>query len=222
MSDVLSQLRKNLSSNILIIILVGLIGLVVFSQFLIFPQNFDSSEKLANLLRVVRPDSTMTLSSQANELIIVLDIKEVDQARFKDFLADLGMNRDSNFSQMRLQLNSEMMNKINPILPLTVKMEISPKEIEFLSHNFRDLSSSVPNNTFHYATSSGVLNLQFRGANNFDLAVSDPQPLIFEATQSGKIYLSNQLQPLVSLLSEVDKFSLKVNNKSASGKIQLK
>lgn len=222
MSDVLSQPRTHLSSNILIIVLVILIGAVVLANFLIFPRNFDSGEKLTSLLRVIRPDSTLTLSSESDELKIVWDIKEADRERFKDFLENLGMNRDSNILEMKLRLNTEMMNKINPILPLNVKMEISPKKIEFLSNNFRDLSSSVPNNTFHYATSSGVLNLQFRGANNFDLAVLSPQSLVSEATVSGKIYLSNQLQQFVSLLSEVDKFSLKVNNKSASGKIQLK
>lgn len=230
MNDVLPKALKFFLHNFLIFILIGLIGLVVLSNFIIFPQNFGSSEKLSNLLRVVRPNSTLTFSSQADDLKVVFDIKEADQERFKDFLENLGMNRDSSISEVKLRLNPEMMNKINPMLPLTVKMEISPKKIEFLSNNFKDLSSSVPNNTFHFATSSGVLNLEYRGANNFDLAVSDPQPLVFEATTSGKIYLSPQLQQFASYLLQVDKFSLKVNNigmrpdgrKSAIGSIELK
>lgn len=195
-----------------IVLLIILIILIIF--LFVFQNQSWVKEKLTK-------QSTADIFVEGNFLKINFKIKDSDQAKLNSLIANLGVSNDF-LNGISLELDQSSLAKLSKNLPTQVKLQITEKSLSFQGSNSSLLNTSLPSKSIHYATGASDINLNFRNDENYNLEITDPAVLAYNATSSGTLHLSSKLQGLFPILSKIAKINLAVNNKSWNGEILLK
>ncbi len=189
----------------LTIILIGVVAGIIY---------FHPQELLS------RSYADLTLSD--NQLSVKLTITSPDQAMFNQFMSNLGAN--SAPTDFSLNLGDQTSQQLKNYLPTSVRvyLVVTSKSLAFQSQQSSGLESSLPIQSYHYATNSAEMDLQTDGSGQTHLDILDPSTLIESATSSGQLYLSNQLAPLFPSLQKVSTIEIEINGGSLKGSINLK
>ncbi len=223
--------KHSLTLPILILILsvlvVGLVFTIVTNRF--FPTVNFVKQGVSRWVEKtgLRPKSSLEINEELGEasdsgrLVFKFSVVNRDQLNVKQLSDRLGIGEDW-INGIAINLNSQSLEKLKPLLPARVNLEFKEGEVNFSSGGGLALKSSLPEKSYQVATGGGILNVRGSGVENFDLQVTEPAKLALESSRSGKLYLSKQLSGFLSVLEKVISVSLTVNDKNMMGNIKLK
>ncbi len=186
----------------------------MFSKINVFASDIASGKlwKEKSQARVYLADGSLKVNFQ---------ISTVDQSAVKAFNQKLGVS-DEYLQGVAIKIDSESQQKLQSFLPVNLTLEIEDDRIIFQNGIIAGFASSLVTKTMEYATGSSKLKISHYSPTEFLLDITDPEPLLQEATASGKFVLSDKLLPLYPILERVSTIEMSVNGKSVSGEVKLK
>ena len=188
------------------LILLGVLGLGV----LIFQRGY-----FVNL----SSKSYIDLSDQGG-LSLKVSIDPKDEKIYRQFLANANAQ---DLRDLKLNLDKETMTNLDKILPQRVNLRFkNSKDLMFSSQRGISLKSSYTGQEYNLATGSARAHFSLRGDKDYSAEITDPAPLLKEATSSGSFYLAPPLQGLFPILDKVATIKISVDNGNISGEVKLK
>ena len=232
----MNLLRKLKRKSSIIIALIILLGLLVLVLLLVVPvQGFhlnDVPKWVTNQLknsniqdwlekRGVLESSTADVFIEDGYLRFTFKIDNNDKLKVIEFNRRLGVGGDY-LDGVSIKLDPDSLNRLQPMLPVHVKLDFDDSKVSFSSQASNLLSPGFSGQNYNIATGSGKLGFQAKDAQNFELQIQDPEPVLQYATGSGQLHLSTKLNPLFPILEKVSSINLTVNGKNVQGEMRLK
>ena len=175
---------------------------------------------LSQITNRISNRSYAEISDQNGALSIVLSINQSDEPIYSQFISKAGAQ---DVRKLSLNLNKDTMTNLDQILPKKVMLyPKSDSELDFSSGNHPSLNSSVTGQDYDFATASAKAHFNLKDGKDYSADISDPLPLLIEASRSGNFYLANDLQGLFPILGKVATIRISVDNGEISGEIKLK
>lgn len=225
----LQQLKKIFKSKtvllfLALIILTILLAEETFYNPKVFSRTFDDLKVLATKLyegNVFKEKSSAKIWTENQSLKFKFQITSNDKAAINQFNQKLGIGNEY-LDGISLDLDPETIKELNNFLPVDVTVKITPESINFSNGGTSGIVSSLVGDAKEYSTGSGKLRYRQSLDTEFQLEITDPEPLLKDATASGKFVLSDKLQPLFPILARVGTIEMNVSGKSVNGNISLK
>ncbi len=165
--------------------------------------------------------SSADISVDNQAVRINFKIKPEDMEVASVFSTNLGVD-DSWMEGMSFNLNPATLDLLRSSLPKHVLLRFSPKQVSLENKGGLSLRSSLTNREYKLASGSGSLNAIAGGDRDYQIAITDPAPLLRFASSSGQLHLSAQMEGIFPILSKVATMTLSVHDSNVDGKIILK
>lgn len=163
------------------------------------------------------------LNISLTDLKVNLDfnLTEEDKPKFQEFIGNwFGVTEE--VKNVSLGVDKGLKAFLLPNLPAELALKISEKSLEFVGQNSPGLQNALINTDLEFATGSAKLSLKYLDATRFQLAIENPDDLVYYATSSGMITASDKVEGLFKSLPRVATIEVNVNGKNISGKVVLK
>lgn len=209
--------KRFLLAVILSVLLV--FSAVVLTVTQIIPNQKFLRQVIEDTLKVERSSADVFI--EGNHLNFKFKIVKKETQNFGQFAQNLGVNV-SVFENLSIELDKDSLEKISPILPVTLFLEFEPKSVKFSDKSLSPLKSAISKSEFEFATGSGKLVLNAKSAQDFYMKLTDPKPLLEYATASGQINLANKTYAMFPILEKIARMELRVNGRYVSGEVILK
>lgn len=187
-------------------------GIIIFLILILFSNKFLLSQTIHK--------STANFSVQGSKLVIDFDIADIDQDSAIKLSKTLGVNTNWT-GGIELELDKQSLEWIEDKNPEKVYLDFSDDSISFNSSPVYALNNVLPEERINFSTGSARLNLVRKRNGDFNLKLKDPQDLIFYATSSGKLTISEKMQILFPILNKIDTIDITLQEKSVKGRISL-
>lgn len=209
--------KRFLLSVILSVLLIFSLAVLIITQ--IIPNQKYFFQFLQKSLK--GESSSAEVFVDNGRLTFKFKIVKKDELNTGQFAQNLGI-KNSVFENFSLELDKNSLDKIGPILPVKVDLDITPKRIWFSNTGLNPLKSGLSKTTYNFATRSGKLDLKVNSPQDFDMQIIDPKVILEDATSSGKINLTSKSYAMFPILAKIDRIELRVNGRNVSGEIMLK
>lgn len=208
----ISQIMNFRSKKWTILLLVFLIifSLGVFIQFSLnsFSQNPFSRQSGVNISLV---DLKLKLD---------FDITKEERPQFNAFIRNwFGETDEINNISFAVDENLEEFLKAS--LPVKLILDTDGKTLNFKSKSVVPLQNPLVKNDFEFATGSGKLSVKYTDPSKYQLSIENPADLVFYATSSGTLTISQKIERLFQTLPKLATIELNVSGKNIAGKIVL-
>ena len=207
-----------------LIVLTGLLALETFYNPKVFSQTLGDVKMLAIKLyegNVFKEKSLVKIRTENQSLKLEFHISPKDQPLLDQFNQKLGVD-DGYLEGISIDLDPVTIKKLDNFLPVELTMKVSPQNLNFSSGMFPGFASAVAPETKEFSTGSGKLRFTESSETEFKLEITDPEPLLQEATSAGKFVLSDKLKQLFPILARVSTIEVNVNGKNVNGNISIK
>ncbi len=224
------QKLKNLLTHrtfllfLVLIVLTVVLAVTTFFRPQIFIETFNHLKNLTQDLydgRVFAEKSTARVFIENNKLNIEFKVASKDKVALSQINQKLG-SEDAYLEGVSIGLDETSIKKLANFLPLELDLQITPDRVEFRSGIVPGFASSLITETKEFSTGSATLKMSQYSASEIKLNITDPEPLLRYATESGKFVLSDKLLPLFPILARVGTIEMSVNGKSVSGEVAFK
>jgi hypothetical protein len=171
--------------------------------------------------RGVLEASTAEFFIQEGYLKFNFKVTNNDKLKAIEFNRRLGVGGDY-LEGISFKLDPDSLNKLQPIMPIHVNLNIDDDKVTFSSKGSNLLSPGFSGQNYNIATGSGKLSFQAKDSQSFDLQIQDPEPVLQYATGSGQLHLSSKLNPMFPILQKVATIKVSVDGKNVNGEVTLK
>lgn len=200
---------------VLVILIIILFGLISFAAYKLYPGIKNSLDP-----------SQVVINFSQGELTINFKINESDQNLIGGGLGD---------ENIKIKLGEEATNFMNTVLinnrlitdsnkSVNLNLKFQPRQIAFDNKKIFNPFDLTRADSLENPFSEGNIKISSLGENGYSVIIDNPEKLIFEATSSGELKLSEELTSSKwwQLLSKLAKIKLKIDNDLVNGTIILK
>jgi hypothetical protein len=224
------QKLKNLLTHrtfllfLVLTVLTGFLAVTTFFRPQLLIGSFNRLKDLGGDIyqgRVFAEKSSARVFTESTKVNIQFKIVKNDKSALSQFNQKLGVGEEY-LKGIVLDLDDVTIKKLEDYLPLDLTLEVTPDRVNFKSGIVPGFVSSLVTETKEFSTGSGKLKMSQFSSSEFKLEITEPEPLLKYATESGQFVLSDKLLPLFSILARVGTIELLVNGQSVSGGINVK
>ncbi len=205
--------KKKFNFSFGLVIPIFALLIVFLLALFFFSKNFLLSQTLQK--------STASFSIKGSNLKIEFDILNKDQERAKKLSKSLGV--DTSWQKgIEIGLESFSLEWLENRLPLKAYLDFEENSLKFNSGPFYTLNNALPEEKMNFSTGAGNLNLTKKRNGDFSLRLKEPEVLLFYATSSGKLKLSEKIQILFPIINKIDTIDITLQEKNIKGRVSLK
>jgi len=216
---------KSRKWTVLFLLLLILLSAGVFIKFSLGFKTFDRD--LAGIFlnsfskNPFAGQSRLNISLTDSKVNLNFNLTEEDKPKFLAFIRNwFGITEE--VKNISLGLDKNLKTFLAPNLPADLNLKISEKSLEFTGQNTPGLQNALIKTDLEFSTGSARLSLKYLDASRFQLAIENPEDLVYYATSSGVVTASDKLEGLFKSLPRVATIDMNVNGKNISGRIILK
>lgn len=200
--------------TIVLLVFLTIFSIGVFIQFSLGLKIFGPQNLFA-------PQSSVNISLVDSKLKLDFDITQEEKPQFNAFIRNWsGVTEDIN--NLTLAIDENLAEFLRPILPIKLILDTDGKKLNFKSQVVASLQNPLVKNNFEFATGAGKLSVKYTDSSKYQLLAENPGDLVFYATSSGTLTISQKIEGLFQTLPKLATIELTVNGKNIAGKIVLK
>lgn len=165
--------------------------------------------------------SEVSVSLLDSKLKLDFDLTKEDKPKFNTFVRNwFGESKD--IKKISLSIDKSLSEFLQSGLPTKLILDIDERSLNFKSYSAASLQNPLVKSDFEFATASGKLSVKYTDPSKYQLSIQNPGDLVYFATSSGALTISEKIEGLFQTLPKLATIELTVNGKNIAGKIVLK